>query len=244
MIVSADDGNSLHVGTVGSGPDVVVLSGGPGCVHYLEDARLAPRGMRAWYPEPRGVGRSRGGPHDMRQAIADLESVRRAAGIGSWVVLGHSWGSDLAVRYALDHPELVRSVVGVGGHGLHKDRTWSQEYRSGKHREAGIDIAEAPDVHAALNASFVQWIHEADLFRRLADSTVPMTFLALQDDIRPSWPLRQLAALVPRGRFEEVPGVDHNLWSTAPDVWVDVITAACHSSGDSPAIGQTPKHAR
>jgi proline iminopeptidase len=190
MMVPADDETPLHVGVTGDGPDVVVLSGGPGCVHYLEDDGLAPRGMRSWYPEPRGVGRSHGGPHVLDQAVADIEAVRRANGIDSWTVLGHSWGSDLAVRYALDHPDRVRSVVGVAGHGLHKDRTWSQVYEASRHLEADIEIAWQPGVHAALSASFVDWIHEADLLRRLADSVVAMTFIAAQNDIRPSWPLR------------------------------------------------------
>jgi proline iminopeptidase len=227
MMVPADDGILLHVGVTGHGPDVVVLSGGPGCVHYLEDDGLAPRGLRAWYPEPRGVGRSEGGPHDLGQAVADIEAVRRAAGIDNWVVLGHSWGSDLAVRYALDHPDRVVSVVGVAGHGLHKDRTWSQAYESLRHLEADIEIDYVSGVHDALGVSFVQWIHEPEVLRRLADSTVPMTFIAPQNDIRPSWPLRQLAALVPHGTFEELPGVAHNLWSTDPQVWVDVITRTC-----------------
>jgi len=34
-------------------------------------------------------------------------------------------------------------------------------------------------------------------------------------------PLRQLAALIPNRRFEEIPGVGHNLWATHPRVWVD-----------------------
>ncbi len=227
MMVPADDGALLHVGVTGHGPDVVVLSGGPGGGHYLEDDGLAPHGMRAWYPEPRGVGRSQGGPHDFRQAVADIEAVRRAGGVDSWVVLGHSWGSDLAVRYALDHPDRVGAVVGVAGHGLHKDRTWSQAYESSRHLEADIDIDWDPGVHAALSASFVEWIHEPDLLRRLADSDVVMTFVAPQHDIRPSWPLRQLATLVPHGRFEELPGMAHNLWSTDPDVWVDLVTRLC-----------------
>ena len=154
--VATDDGVVLHVGVTGEGPDVVVLSGGPGCVHYLEDDDLSPRGMRAWYPEPRGVGRSQGGPHDLARAVADLEAVRRAAGIEGWMALGHSWGSDLAVRYALDHPDRVHSVVGVAGHGLHKDRTWSQIYESRRHLESDIEIRWEQTVHAALSASLVE----------------------------------------------------------------------------------------
>lgn len=227
--VAADDGTLLHVGVTGGGPDVVVLSGGPGCVHYLEDDALAPRGMRAWYPEPRGVGRSHGGPHDLAQAVADLEAVRRAAGVERWTVLGHSWGSDLAVRYALDHPDRVAAVVGIAGHGLHQDRTWSAVYHAAQDREADVEIDWEPTVHESLKAAFVEWVHEPDLFRRLADCTVAMTILAAENDIRPSWPLRQLAALVPRARFEEVPGVDHNFWATAPLVWVDVVTRTCRA---------------
>ena len=234
MTVEADDRSRLHVGVTGTGPDVLVLSGGPGCVHYLEQDAIAPRGMRSWYPEPRGVGRSSGGPHDLVQAVADLESVRRAAGVDDWVVLGHSWGSDLAVRYALDHPSRVRSVIGVSGHGLHKDRTWSQVYESLKDTEPKVDIEWEPDVHSALMASFLEWIHEADLFRRLADCAVPMAVIAAEDDIRPSWPLRQLAALVPGGTFAEVLGVPHDFWSIHPEIWTEVVSSACRDAlGDA-----------
>jgi proline iminopeptidase len=226
--VCSADGAVLHVGVTGAGPDVVVLSGGPGCVNYLEDDAMAPLGIRAWFPEPRGVGRSGGEPHDLAQAIADLETIREATGIASWIALGHSFGSDLAVRYALDHPDRVRAVVGIAGHGLHKDRTWSAVYQAGRHTEDQFEIPWEPAVHESLNASFVDWIHEPDLFRRLADCDVPMTFLAAAQDIRPDWPLRQLATLVPRGRFLVVDGVPHNFWSTHPEEWVRVITELCH----------------
>lgn len=71
---------ALHVGVTGHGPDVVVLTGGPGCVQYLERDEISPLGHRAWYPEPRGVGRSGGGPHTMEEAIHDLESIRTGGG--------------------------------------------------------------------------------------------------------------------------------------------------------------------
>ncbi|MFD7310412.1 alpha/beta fold hydrolase [Promicromonospora sp. NPDC059942] len=228
--VTTPDGTRLHVGVHGAGPDVVVLSGGPGCVHYLSADELAPQGFRAWFPEPRGVGRSGGGPHTMAQAVADLEAVRDAAGVEQWTVLGHSWGSDLAVRYALDHPESVAQVVGIAGHGLHKDRTWSAQYEAGKATDAAPDIAWSPEVHAALQASFLDWIHEPGIWRKLADSPVPMTFLAAGADIRPSWPLAQLGALVPEARFETVPDVPHDFWHTHPQLWREVVTAACGTS--------------
>ncbi len=168
--VATHDGVRLHVGASGSGPDVVVLSGGPGCVHYLEQDRLVPDGMRAWFPEPRGVGRSGGGQHTMAQAVDDLECIRVALGIEAWIVLGHSWGSDLAVRYALDSPTSVSRVIGIAGHGLHKDKTWSQQYEDLKGTEPGPEIAWDSSVWRALSDSFLEWIHEPQLFRALADS--------------------------------------------------------------------------
>ena len=220
------DGVALHVGVTGAGPDVLVLTGGPGCVQYLERDEIAVPDHRCWYPEPRGVGRSGGGPHDMARAVADLEAVRRSAEVVSWIVVGHSWGSDLAVRYALEHPEAVDGVVGVAGKGPQRDRTWSEAYESARTSEPDVPVEIAMDVWNSLGASFTEWIHQPDLWRRLADSPVPMHFVAAGDDVRPSWPLQQLAALVPNGRFSVVPDVPHDFWSTHPQLWVAAVSRA------------------
>ena len=132
-------GVALHVGVVGQGCDVVVLTGGPGCVQYLESDEISPSGHRAWYPEARGVGRSGGVPHTMERAIADLEGIREAVSIDKWIVVGHSWGSDLAVRYAVERPDSVVGVVGIAGKGPHRDRTSSEAYEAGKGRESVVE---------------------------------------------------------------------------------------------------------
>ncbi|MBC9732622.1 alpha/beta fold hydrolase [Nocardioides marmotae] len=227
LLATTDDGVDLHVAGCGQGPDVVVLSGGPGCVHYLADAALAPDGCRSWFPDPRGVGRSGGGPHDMARAIEDLEVVRRSIGAESWIVLGHSWGSDLAVRYALEHPHRVAGVVGIAGHGLHRDREWSAAYEAGAAAETPIEIDHVPDIHASLMDSFKVWIHQPRLWRELADSPVPMRFIAAGRDIRPRWPLQQLAELVPQATFDTVPDVVHDFWATDPGLWRATCSAAC-----------------
>jgi pimeloyl-ACP methyl ester carboxylesterase len=140
------EGVPLHVGVAGQGPDLVVLTGGPGCVQYLEREEISPPDHRAWYPEPRGVGRSGGGPHTMERAMADLEGIREAVGVGSWIVVGHSWGSDLAVRYGVEHPEAVMAVVGIAGKGPHRDRTWSEAYEGARAKAAEpvVDIDWCP----------------------------------------------------------------------------------------------------
>lgn len=226
-------GVELHIGVTGQGPDLLVLTGGPGCVQYLERDEISPAGHRAWYPEPRGVGRSGGGPHTMERAIADLESIRAAVGVGSWIVIGHSWGCDLAVRYAADHPETVTAVVGIAGSGPHRDRTWSEAYEAGKAAEPVVEIDWVPGVHRSLSDSFTEWVHRPDLWRGLADCAVPMHFIAAGDDIRPSWPLAQLGTLVPSGRFSTVPGVPHDFWSTHPEVWRKTVTDAVAAANGS-----------
>jgi proline iminopeptidase len=165
----------------------------------------------------------------MAQAIEDLEAIRRAIGIECWIALGHSWGSDLAVRYALEHPHRVRGVVGIAGHGLHRDREWSAAYAAGKTRETPVAIDWVPEVYAGLWSSFKDWIHQPTLWRALADSAVPMSFVAAGDDIRPSWPLQQLAELVPGGTFDVVPDTPHDYWATNPDLWRATCTTACNA---------------
>jgi proline iminopeptidase len=142
------------------GPGGPVVAGG-GCVQYLERDELAPRGHRAWYPAPRGVGRSGGGPHTMAEAIADLEGIRAAVGVGEWIVVGHSWGCDLGVRYAVEHPEAVAAVVGIAGRGPQRDRTWSEAYETGKLTEPVVEIDGVPEVHAALGASLLEMDEQA-----------------------------------------------------------------------------------
>ena len=99
----------------------------------------------------------------MERALADLEAIRGQADVQRWIVLGHSWGSDLAVRYAVEHPEAVSAVVGVAGKGHHSDRTWSAVYEAGRSSEPPVEIAWSTEVHASLGASFTEWIHRPDL---------------------------------------------------------------------------------
>ena len=136
-------------------------------------------------------------------------------------------GSDLAVRYALDHPERIRGVVGIAGHGLHRDREWSAADEAGTATDVAIDIDRVPEVHAALGDPAPDWTHQPGLWRHLADSTVSMRFVSAGDDIRPSWPLEQLANLVPDGAFHVVPDVPHDFWATDPTVWREASTRVC-----------------
>ena len=78
--------------------------------------------------DQRGCGRSEDKPpYDIATFVADLEALRRHWGYASWTVMGHSWGADLALMYALRHSERVSRLVYLSGTGI--DPAWHAEYR-------------------------------------------------------------------------------------------------------------------
>lgn len=223
MITS--DGVALAVRVSGSpdGRPTLQLSGGPGAVNYLPDAPDG-AGVRLHSPDPRGVGGSGGGPHDIGTALTDLEEVRRDAGVERWAaVVGHSFGADLALAYAVEHPDSVSRVVSVCGTGVQNDRDWARYYEQLHETHPEVSVHYDTAVHRALRFSWRMWIKEPDLLARLSRLPVPVTFVLAERDIRPSWPVRQLAALLPDTRLAELPGVGHDFWHTHPDVWQQLV---------------------
>ena len=67
-----------------------------------------------------------------------------------------------------------------------------------------------------LNADFKRYVQRPSLFRDVASLDVPALFLYGAEDIRPSWAVAQIAALLPRARFVLLPGADHYLYETHP----------------------------
>jgi proline iminopeptidase len=70
---------------------------------------------RLIYYDQRGRGRSAAGvrPEDVTLAseIADLETIREHFSLDSMILLGHSWGTVLALEYARRHPERVSHLI-------------------------------------------------------------------------------------------------------------------------------------
>ncbi len=105
-------GVTLYVRTIGHGPDVVVLHGGPGAHHdYLLphfDALAVGRRLR--YYDQRGGGRSpvpRDVPVGWREHVEDLNALIDLWGVAPATLLGYSWGGLLALLYAASYPERV-----------------------------------------------------------------------------------------------------------------------------------------
>jgi len=110
-------GAELYSRDIGHGTAIIVLHGGPDFDHsYLlpELDRLSDSYHLIYYDQ-RGRGQSADGvkPEDVTLAsdIADIEKVRQYYHLDSVVLLGHSWGTVLALEYALRYPGRVSHMI-------------------------------------------------------------------------------------------------------------------------------------
>ena len=118
---------SLYVEVMGHGDPLLLMHGGPGLDHVsLTPFReLGDRHTMVFY-DHRCNGRSTGAPvtsMTWENLTADAESLRTALGFERWAVLGHSFGGNVALEYALRYPDRVASLVLLDTAG---DARWSQ----------------------------------------------------------------------------------------------------------------------
>ncbi len=113
----AVNGTQLYTLIEGSGPPVLFVHGGPLLDHGYLAAALRPlaTGHQLVYYDQRLSGRSEGEVDSasvtLAAFVADMEGIREALGLERMHVVGHSWGGLLAMKYALAHPERLRSLV-------------------------------------------------------------------------------------------------------------------------------------
>ncbi len=120
------DGNSMYWEICGNpdGKPVVVLHGGPGsgCVPWYRRL-FDPNVYRIVLFDQRNCGRST--PHasaidtglknnTTAHLLSDIEQLRHHLNIDRWMVFGGSWGSTLALAYAVNYPEHVTDMILFG----------------------------------------------------------------------------------------------------------------------------------
>ena len=103
----------------GTGEEVLfLLNGGPGLpCDYLRDPLIAmvEKGYRVVTYDQLGCGRS-DRPKDpslwrIERYVEEVETVRKAMGLGRIHLLGHSWGGWLAIEYALKYQTSLKSLI-------------------------------------------------------------------------------------------------------------------------------------
>jgi proline iminopeptidase len=181
VTVLTDDGCRLWTETSGTGRPVVLCHGGPGLwdmfgglAEELSDIRTV------WRWDQRGCGRSEpGGPYTLDRFVADLDAVVAAAG-APVDLLGHSWGAQLALAYALRHPGKVTRLVYLSGTGLSVD-AWRPAFRAAYVRRLGRDAArlrELDEAGAARAAAMLRWT---------ADVVDPARAAAIAEQMATPW---------------------------------------------------------
>jgi proline iminopeptidase len=125
-MLEVGDGNRVYCETCGNpgGKPAVVIHGGPGsgCAPWHRGL-FDPTAYRVVLFDQRNCGRST--PHasapdtdlasnNTANLIADIERLRRRAGVERWLVLGGSWGSTLALAYAQRFPNRVTEIILFG----------------------------------------------------------------------------------------------------------------------------------
>ncbi|MGV3524157.1 MAG: prolyl aminopeptidase [Candidatus Sericytochromatia bacterium] len=112
------DGHSLYYEESGNpdGQPVVFLHGGPGGgVTSTYRRFFDPDHYRIVLFDQRGAGQSTPHAHLEHNTtwdlVSDMEKLRAHLGIERWLVFGGSWGSTLALAYAITHAERVTGLV-------------------------------------------------------------------------------------------------------------------------------------
>lgn len=249
----------VHRKGEGRGPAIVVVHGGPMLDHgYLLEwlSPLADQHEVVFYDQ-RLNGRSAGEvpAESVRVAtwVEDIEALRRELGFDRIHLLGHSWGAHPALRYALSHPDRLRSLILLDPMAPSSEQ-WQQEQAAQaaamtpealeeiqRLRVApGIASGEAEAIGALLQATFrTQFVDPARAAE--LDLYVPEDYLArsrqlgammgeLSDfDLRTQLPALEAPTLLLYGDAE--PGVEiggRALHEGLPDARLVVIEQAGH----------------
>ena len=139
-MLQVSDIHTLYYEEVGNpdAPTILFLHGGPGggCNETYRQI-FDPQKWRVVLFDQRGCGRST--PHaELKDnttwdLVEDIEKLRSHLSIKNWAVFGGSWGSTLALSYAVTHPQKVNSLF-LRGIFMLRDKELQWFYQKGAHR--------------------------------------------------------------------------------------------------------------
>lgn len=201
------------------GMPVILISGGPGTCNYLEPlSALIDDICEVIMFDPRGCGRSTydGNGYNIESCLRDIECIRQEYGYKKWLVIGHSWGADLGLAYSLLYPQSIIGYVSLSGTGIQNDRDWKDTYNRNKEERGEL----MPDfeyevnriVHRSLIDSWRTFIKQSNLLKEISQLKLPTMFIYAQNDIRPSWSIKQISSLIDYSKYIEIEGAEHYTW--------------------------------
>lgn len=146
------NGVNLHYLSVGSGPDVVMLHGFLGnlAVWHLQIVPMLRRNYRITTPDLRGHGYSDVTPdgYTCESLARDLLGLLDELGMERPILVGHSYGADICMYFALKYPHRVSKLCALEP-GLaalvhqRKDHSWpGWDTWAAKLAEVGLTVPE------------------------------------------------------------------------------------------------------
>lgn len=117
-MIAEVNGTSLYYEQEGSGADLVLIPGLGASTHvWYAQVKGLSSVLRVTTFDPRGHGRSGrpSGPYSVRQMAEDAAALLRRHAIGPAAVAGSSMSAAVAIELAARHPDLVSSLLLVGG---------------------------------------------------------------------------------------------------------------------------------
>lgn len=193
--------------------------------------------------------------------VAELDSVRRALGTDRVHLLGHSWGTILALEYYRAHPAHVASLVlaspaldlaAWARHARELIRTLPDSHQQAIRRREAEGAFTAPDYQAALGEFYARyvWRHpvQAELDSTLqtvnegiymymqGPSEFTITGTLAQYDATPFLPQVRVPTLYTVGEFDEAnPATVRHFADLTPGARLTVLPGAAHiTTWDAP----------
>ena len=161
------DGGEIFYETVGEGMPIMVMHGGLGLDHtYLRPYfdQLSDLGQVVYY-DHRGNGKS-SRPEDFSTVdftmlVNDAEALREHLGQDKMILIGHSYGGFVALKYAIEHSDNLAGLALV-------DTTPVLDYQP--------SLSGNEDQMAALGALFSAPVADDEEMRKLWNTVIPMYF--------------------------------------------------------------------
>ena len=149
----------LYYKVVGEGEPILIIHGGPGLNHnYLFSSLqyLTDKYQLIFYDQ-RASGRSSLtlDPNSVTidNFIQDIDELRNSFGIEQLNIMAHSWGGLLAMKYAIKHPEKMKSLILINSVGASSEiSTMANQTLAGRFtKEDSIKRAEISQSHGCQN---------------------------------------------------------------------------------------------
>lgn len=155
---------SLFVKVVGQGYPLLLMHGGPGLDHTsLLPLRCCADQFTLVFYDQRCNGRSIGAAVETMtwdNLVADAEALRETLGFDQWAVLGHSFGGNVALEYALRCPERISHLLLMDTCG---DALWGQQHAPDLLARRGYSPAAVEAAHRFFNGQLTpaEWMSTA-----------------------------------------------------------------------------------